>query len=147
MSVSSERQSLEAPRRERRVHHKSYSIVGVMGAALLFFAYWGIARLFICWGNDDESFGAAFGCRGAHWVVLVLLVIGIVIAWFLVRELSEISEVRFEGRRMRRLRSAYFGYQHHLTTHEKWSSGSAIGLLLAGVLGLIWIVLLSSIRF
>jgi hypothetical protein len=139
--------AVSPPTRKRRVHHKSYSVIGLSMIGFFLFFYWVIARLFVCWGNDVFSNWALFGCHVAHWAMGAMFAIALIVAWLLFVELAALRPPSFAEEKRGRSRDAIATYRQHLTRHERWSSGMAGGLLLLGIVTLLFIVVLPSIRF
>ena len=132
-------------RPSRRIHHKSYGIVGLFVLAMGCMGWWVIFRLFVCWGIEDDSPLTYFGCHVAHWVVLTMLMVAVVMLVFLVLELVSLHELGGEGRKSR-FASARWAYRTALTRHERISSGVGAVLVVLGILVFLGL-LLSTVRF
>lgn len=132
------------PGKRHRVRHKSYGMLGATVLSVFFTGYSLLARLFVCWGHDDDSLSAFFGCHDAHWTVM-LLVFGMIVTWiFLVLELSDLHP---ESRReLGRRRAAWGAYRTQLDRHDKIVAAAATLFLIIGLF-IIAAVLLSSYRF
>jgi hypothetical protein len=137
--------STATPGRGRRVRHKSYAmlIATVFSVALTICSL--IARAFVCWGRDRDSYGALFSCHASHWSILAI-VIGMLWIWALL--FLELSELHPESHReIGRRRAAWRAYHSQLDRHEKLVSGFATLFLLIGILIIAYVVLLSGLRF
>lgn len=104
---------------------------------------WIIARLGLCWG--EYGAGGAILCH-AQWVTFLAFVAGCFAFWFLLSDLSEPHMALFAGRRMRRPRAAWYGYRQ-LEGRAFFHTTLSTILLLLCVIGFLWLIFLSPVRF
>lgn len=141
---------LPASRPKRRIKKKGYETLALCALAMLFSVWWFTARLFVCWGPEEEGawlgLYTMFGCRGAQWLVLLALAGTGYALYTLGTELLELLDEALEPVRFRRTRAGWRAYRRKLDLHEQVLIALGVLLWLIG-LALVALFLASPVEF